>query len=64
MMHFGALVGNVDASRGGPGGGENGAPEREKRKRPPAYRPTPTVATTVLLEVSITDTVPTALFVT
>ncbi len=34
------------ARRGGPEGGGNGAPEREKRKRPPAY-----------LTVAITDTV-------
>ena len=53
-----------DAGRGGPEGGGNGAPEREKRKRPPAYPPTGTVATTVLLAVAITDTVPKPAFVT
>ncbi len=47
-----------DAGRGGPEGGGNGAPEREKRKCPPAYPPRSTVATTVLLAVWITDTVP------
>ncbi len=47
--------GQVGAAREG---GGNGAPEREKRKRPPAYPPRSTVATTVLLAVSITNTVP------
>ncbi len=53
-----------DAGRGGPEGGGNGAPEREKPKRPPAYPPRSTVATTVLLAVSITDTVPESRIVT